>query len=94
MYLADRADRPGLDPLAGQSQTLAAVAVIAHLRYQSGLFRHAGHDPRFLDAVGHGLFHVNVLARPQRRSVIGACMWSGVAIITASMSFCFSSITR
>ena len=67
MDLMDRADRAGLDPLADQPQALAAVAVVAHLGDQARLLGHAGHDAGFLDAVGHRLLDVHVLARPQRR---------------------------
>jgi len=34
-----------------------------------------------------GLFHVNMLARLKPRIAIGACQWSGVAIVIASTSF-------
>ena len=68
------------------------MAVVAHLRHQARLLGHAGHHAGLFDRVGHRLLDVDVLARRSAASVIGACMWSGVAIITASMSRRLSNI--
>ncbi len=64
--LADRADRPGLQPFAGEPEPFAGVAVVAHLRHQAGLAGHPRHHPRLLDRVRHRLLDVNMLAGPQR----------------------------
>ena len=89
------ADGAGLEPLLHQAQALFRAALIAHLRddlVPSGPPRSRA---RLADGARHRLLHVDVLAgaaSPPSRSQ--ACVWSGVATRTASMSFCFSSITR
>ena len=66
MNRAHRPDGAGLDPLACQAQAFARVPVVAHLRDQTRLLRHARHHPRLLNRVGHRFFDINVLPRPQR----------------------------
>ena len=94
MHLAHRTDGTGLNPLARQPQSFARVPVVTHLRDKAGFLGDLCHHACFFDAVSHRLLDIDVLARPQRRQRDGACMWSGVATITASMSFRFSNITR
>ena len=67
MDLADRPDRAGLEPFAGQAEPLAGVAVVPHLRDQARLAGDPRHDAGLLDRVGHRLLDVDVLAGAQRR---------------------------
>ena len=67
MDLADRPDRPGLEPFARQPKPFARVAVVAHLRDQARLAGDARHDAGLLDRVGHRLLDIDVLPGAEGR---------------------------
>lgn len=83
MDFAHPANGARLNPLARQPQTFPRVPIVAHLRDQAGFAGNARHDPRFLDGARHCLLNIDSLPARNAAKVMGACMWSGVAIMTA-----------
>ena len=60
MHLGHFADGSSLNPLAGEADALAGVALIAHLRHTLGLGRHIAHGACFGDGMRQRLLHIDV----------------------------------
>jgi hypothetical protein len=60
VHLGHFADGTGLNPLAGEADAFAGMALIAHLRDAVGFLRDITHRTRFGDGVGERLLDIDV----------------------------------
>src|SRR5689334_11565587 len=81
-------------PLGGVAAEQRAAILVAHLGHHLVLAGFLGQQPGLVDIVGQGLLHIDVFAAADGGQSDGRVGVVGVATMTASMSFCWSSRTR
>src|SRR5256886_15759704 len=77
LYLLDRADHAGPDPLTEQARVFGSLVGDGDLRGDSGLLRHFRHAPRFVDRVSQRFLPENLLALLHRGNGILRVKLSG-----------------